>query len=68
VIQTLLRPLPIQIITLTHHIVPLDIATNLNRLDHYSDPSQRMQLRLQRGLHKDPSVLLSDVSVASSQE
>lgn len=27
-----------------------------------------MQLRLQRGLHNDPSVLLSDVSVASSQE
>ncbi|KAG2149397.1 aspartic peptidase domain-containing protein [Suillus clintonianus] len=27
-----------------------------------------MQLRLQRGLHNDPSVLLSDVSLASSQE
>ncbi|KIK45844.1 hypothetical protein CY34DRAFT_488303 [Suillus luteus UH-Slu-Lm8-n1] len=40
----------------------------MNRLDYRSDPSQRMQLRLQRGLHKDASVLLSDVSVASSQE
>ncbi|KAG1774320.1 aspartic peptidase domain-containing protein [Suillus placidus] len=44
------------------------MATNMNRLDYRSDPSQRMQLRLQRGLHKDTSVLLSDVSVASSQE
>ncbi|KAG0705369.1 aspartic peptidase domain-containing protein [Suillus ampliporus] len=44
------------------------MAANMNRLDHRGQPSQRMQLRLQRGLHKDPSVLLSDVSVASSQE
>ncbi|KAG1749017.1 aspartic peptidase domain-containing protein [Suillus paluster] len=44
------------------------MATNMNRLNSRSHRSQRMQLRLQRGLNKDLSVLLSDVSVASIQE
>ncbi|OAX40039.1 acid protease [Rhizopogon vinicolor AM-OR11-026] len=41
---------------------------NTKRLDHRSDSSRRIRLRLQRGLHKDHSVLLSDISVASIQE
>jgi len=41
---------------------------NIDKLNHLSDSSQRMQLRLQRVLHKEYSILFGDILTDSTQE